>query len=364
MSGTPDVSYGAWTQPGSPYQVRYALPVFREIEVYVNEGFRRIPYGGIEHGGLLFGKHSGDLIYIEAFRAIECEHAAGPSFSLSERDLAGIRQQLANYTGQPELAGLTPVGMFISHSRRDLPMTSDEESLLAQLFPEPWQCLLVVKPEKFKAAQFGFVFRKTSGVDDAKPAEGAFALPLHSRSAPVEMAEAAPVEQVPESKPKPSRARVRRAAAKPKPALEIRESREPVPLPAPTPRAQSSTTDRPRRFTRARFAAGAILLSALALAACFLWFYWNYLQAPLEIHAAALPRSIVVTWPAQATAGASDARLRISANQHEKVIKLSPAERQSGRATIPISSSDVTIELVAPYWLHERRGMVRVITNR
>src|SRR5690348_275316 len=102
MPGTPDVSYGAWTQPGSPYKVRYALPVFREIEVYVTEGFRRIPYGGIEHGGLLFGKHSGDLIHIEAFRAIECEHAAGPSFSLSEKDLAGVRQQLAHYTGQPE----------------------------------------------------------------------------------------------------------------------------------------------------------------------------------------------------------------------------------------------------------------------
>ena len=56
MAAASDVSYGTWKLPDSPYQIRYALPAFREIEFHVSEGFRRIPYGGIEHGGLLFGQ--------------------------------------------------------------------------------------------------------------------------------------------------------------------------------------------------------------------------------------------------------------------------------------------------------------------
>ena len=130
MAAASDVSYGTWKPPDSPYRIRYALDALREIEFHVSEGFRRIPYGGIEHGGLLFGRHAGEAIQIEAFRPIECEHAAGPSFSLSEADLAGIRSHLATFAEQPELAGFEPVGIFISHSRRDLRVSSDEENLL------------------------------------------------------------------------------------------------------------------------------------------------------------------------------------------------------------------------------------------
>ena len=59
MAAASEVSYGTWKLPDSPYQIRYALDALREIEFHVSEGFRRIPYGGIEHGGLLFGRQRG-----------------------------------------------------------------------------------------------------------------------------------------------------------------------------------------------------------------------------------------------------------------------------------------------------------------
>ena len=165
------------------------------------------------------GKRADEAIQIEAFLPIECEHAAGPSFSLSERDLAGIRNQLATFAQQPKLAGLTPVGMFISHSRRDLRVSSDDESLLALLFPERGQCLLLVKPAKFKPAQFGFVLQGSSSVAGANLEEAAFVLPQPARperksrrepqSRPPEMPDSpavpdtAPVEAVLENEAKP-----------------------------------------------------------------------------------------------------------------------------------------------------------------
>jgi hypothetical protein len=388
MAAASDVSYGTWKLPDSPDQIRYALAAFREIEFHVSEGFRRIPYGGIEHGGLLFGKRTDEAIQIEAFRPIECEHAAGPSFSLSERDLAGIRNQLATFAEQPDLAGLAPVGMFISHSRRDLRVSSDEESLLGLFFPERWQCLLLVKPAKFKPAQFGFVLRGAASVAGANLEEASFVLPEPARterksrrepqSRPPEMPDSpappdtAPVEAAPETKPDAQRTRTRRTPVKLEPAAEAaghagepaaEKSSEPVPLPAFTSPARSVTAGGPAPLLKPRAASGLMALLLLPLAVCSLWFYWNYLQPPIDVHAAAQPGRIVVTWPARDTSAVARAHLRVRANQNDRVIALSPVERNAGRATVTVASHDVTIELLAFHWLHDRRGIVRVVTN-
>jgi len=46
--------YAYWAIPGAA-TVTYSLPLFYEIDFAVNEGYRKIPHGGIEEGGLLFG---------------------------------------------------------------------------------------------------------------------------------------------------------------------------------------------------------------------------------------------------------------------------------------------------------------------
>src|ERR1700755_495155 len=102
--------FATWIDPATSFQVHYSLPVFHEIDFAVNEGYRRIPHGGIEEGGLLFGRRFSDGIRIEAFRPIECEHAMGPSFKLSEGDLAKLRDQIAKAQADPELGGMETLG--------------------------------------------------------------------------------------------------------------------------------------------------------------------------------------------------------------------------------------------------------------
>lgn len=385
MAGT-DTSYGTWTHSGAPYQVRYSLPVLREIEFHVSEGFRRIPYGGIEHGGLLFGKHDNGTIQIEAFRPIECEHAAGPSFSLSEKDLAGVRRNLASFSEQPELSALVPVGIFISHSRRSLEVPAEEEALLSRLLPDPWQFLLLVKPEKFKPAQFVFVFRPAIETEPfvlPPPARPERKLRSEGRGAVIEasaietpvlktpMLETPTIEKPAAEPPsKPKRTRTRKTPA---PKLESLSeggadprsvasrfvgTHGPSAPPAPTEFANAI-----EGAPRSRFAMLAALAALLPLAACFLWFYWNYLEPPVDVHAAVRNGTVVVSWPS-GVAAAKGTELRVWSNKGSRVIVLSSAQREQGRAEIPLASNDMTIELVAFRWAHERRGMVRVITGQ
>jgi hypothetical protein len=156
-------SAGKWHRPGSTFAVEYPVTLFYEIDALVSEGFRRIARGGIEHGGLLFGIRRNDAIEIRAFRQIECEHAGGPGFSLSAGDLTGLQQQLDTADNDEELTQLVPLGLFISHSRRDLRVTDEEAALFRSLFQEAWHLLLVVKPERFKPTNFAFALqmRKT-----------------------------------------------------------------------------------------------------------------------------------------------------------------------------------------------------------
>jgi len=97
-----DSEYAYWKTPKDGFTITYSLAVFHEIEFQVSEGFRRIPHGGIETGGLLFGRLDEGSARIEAFRPIESEHASGPSFNLSERDVAGVPALVCGtgYTGE------------------------------------------------------------------------------------------------------------------------------------------------------------------------------------------------------------------------------------------------------------------------
>ncbi|HEX4169414.1 MAG TPA: hypothetical protein VHZ55_28465, partial [Bryobacteraceae bacterium] len=149
--------YAYWTAPDGSARVIYSLAVFHEIDGLVNEAYRRIPHGGVETGGLLFGSRTNEALQVEAFRLIECQHAYGPSFVLSSQDLAGITSQIQQAASDPELNGLEPLGWFIGHTRSALVMNDREVQWFGELFPNPGSLTLLVKPERFQPTQFGFL---------------------------------------------------------------------------------------------------------------------------------------------------------------------------------------------------------------
>jgi hypothetical protein len=179
-TSSPD--YAFWTTGETNFTVVYSLGLFHEIDFTVNEGYRRIPYGGIEEGGLLFGHISDNRVTIDAFRPIECEHASGPSFVLSSKDIAKLREQIAGMDSDPDLAGLQLVGCFIAHTRGPLKLTEKELAVFEEFFAGPGKLTVLVKPERFQPTRFGFLVRNEKGQMQSDASQSAVILPLPGRT--------------------------------------------------------------------------------------------------------------------------------------------------------------------------------------
>jgi hypothetical protein len=194
-----------WTAPGASTTVTYSLPLFHEIDFAVNEGYRKIPHGGVEVGGLLFGTVEKDGTRIEAFRPIACDHASGPSFVLSEGDLERLMVQLDTAGSDPELASLKPVGWFLSRTRSPLQLIERELVLFDLFFPEPGMLTVMVKPERFQPTRFTFLVRDREGkvARDAGPPPVILPLPGRGTSSADQSVPATPAPVASSAAPQP-----------------------------------------------------------------------------------------------------------------------------------------------------------------
>src|SRR3954451_17567198 len=91
---------------------------------------------------------------------MECEHAFGPSFVLSPRDLARLGDQIAAANREPNTR---VVGWYHSHTRSEIFLSEQDLEIHNRFFPEPWQLALVLKPHTFQPMRAGFFFRENSG---------------------------------------------------------------------------------------------------------------------------------------------------------------------------------------------------------
>jgi hypothetical protein len=381
----------AWTQPGTSFTVEYSLPLFHEIDFFLNEGYRRIPHGGIELGGLLFGRAISNGIRIEAFRPIECEHASGPSFKLSERDIAGLRKQIED--GE---SGLQVLGWFVAHTRSELRMNDMEAALFDELLPGPEKVTLLVKPEKFKSTRFTFLVRGANGSIERDGIEQAFVLPLPGRTArvdPVPAILAEPVaepvlekapeipqqpiireeqreERIEERQEKPRQGRIEEP---PRVFVVPTPVQPPVPaLPPPPLPLQRNIPDTESRIERRRSARetqrtpsgsklGFVLILLLAgILGCGIG-YWTYLQLPSAI----IPLNLqpdadgfTLSWPPELTRDAVYVAVRV--NDSEPVLVSAP-DRNSGHSEINVTGDNVKVELIARRWMRDSRGIVRYV---
>jgi hypothetical protein len=413
-STTPDADYAFWAAPGTSFKVTYSLATFHEIDFVVNEGYRRIPHGGIEMGGLLFGHLNQDGIRIETFRPIECEHASGPSFNLSEKDVAGLEQQISAAASDPELNGLQVLGWFIAHTRGPLKFTEKEKLLFDRFFPGANKLTVLIKPERFRPTRFGFLVRDHTGQVNTDATANAIILPgrgiqgregpLPSIAAPPETSETRPAERtstdsarrafVPPPEPKrgsyepPEHVRPTARPATPDSPPQIDDSPVAPSLPStgkvgtslPVERPLPPSTSAPRSLpetelprARQRYPAFAeerkpygiqfvlVLLVAALLGCCV--GYWAYLQLPSAVISLAVQKqenTLLVSWSPAQTRTSAYAAIRVDDGEP---VTLSTAEKTAGHTAIVNSGSDVKIELIAQHWLRDSRGIVRFVNG-
>jgi proteasome lid subunit RPN8/RPN11 len=158
-----DATFGTWTAAASPLQIEYSLVVIEEIRHEVAEGFQKLSRGGIEVGGLLYGIHDGKSVRIMAIRPAACEHAAGPTFRLSERDRAALHEQIRENQTDARLEDLVCVGWYVSHTRTEIVLSESDQEIFSSFFAKPWQVTLVVRPSRGGNMRAGFFVWEADG---------------------------------------------------------------------------------------------------------------------------------------------------------------------------------------------------------
>ena len=152
-----------WLGDGGVPEVRCAVGVLAEIADLAMSGYRRYPWGGVEVGGVLFGKKESGTVLICSARPADCEHHYGPAFDLSSKDCEAFEHLLTAAATDEELAGLTPVGWYQSTSRRDLGLSDHARAFFQHFFPEPWQVAMVVKRSKRDPLSVALLVRDSKG---------------------------------------------------------------------------------------------------------------------------------------------------------------------------------------------------------
>jgi proteasome lid subunit RPN8/RPN11 len=157
-----ETAVGKWTAPECPLWIEYSTRVLDDIRLAVLDAFFSLPRGGAEIGGLLLGHRDGDRISIEDYQPLDCEHATGPSFTLSPRDQTHLAEMLSA-AASGNAPNRQPVGWYHSHTRSDIFFSEIDQDIHKRFFPEPWQIALVLKPHTFEPTRAGFFFREADG---------------------------------------------------------------------------------------------------------------------------------------------------------------------------------------------------------
>jgi proteasome lid subunit RPN8/RPN11 len=175
---------GIWAPAQCPFRVAYSLRALDDIRLALVDAFFSIPHGGVEIGGILLGRREGPRTTILDYAALDCEHAFGPSFTLSPKDLARLSVLLEE--ARKNASGLQPVGWFHSHTRSGIFLSEADLEIHKRFFPAPWQLALVLKPHTFQPARAGFFFREADGSFHSQASYLEFVLePLPPQSVPV-----------------------------------------------------------------------------------------------------------------------------------------------------------------------------------
>ncbi len=187
--------------------IRYSKPVLDAIRHHAVDQFLSIPRGGLEVGGLLFGRYVDGVIEILTSEDLPIEYSFGPSYVFSGRDEEALDDRLKQPRIELHGAPLELIGWWHSHTRTSIELTEEDLRIHQKFFGGERSVALILKPFKLDPAQAAVYFPNASpdpliaacqfsiGIPkaaspEAKPSEP----PLLERVAVAPAAELAPVK--------------------------------------------------------------------------------------------------------------------------------------------------------------------------
>jgi hypothetical protein len=105
-----------WTCGSRQFAIHLLPDVLERLGIEAWTALKRVPGRGLEIGGVLLGRvdTSGDstTFWVHGFQSVESEYRSGPSYLLSEFDLAQLRKEI-------EKSGPESIGIFRSQTRSE-----------------------------------------------------------------------------------------------------------------------------------------------------------------------------------------------------------------------------------------------------
>ncbi len=151
--------------PGKGVTFYIAYDVIDRLGFEVMRGFGLVPRRGAEVGGILLGAaEQGErpVIRIDDFIPVPSEHLRGPSYILSEKDLAAFDENLAKVAPSPETR-LHAVGYFRSNTRDQLQLGAEDLGILDSRFPGPTAVCLLIRPYATRVSEAAILLRGDDG---------------------------------------------------------------------------------------------------------------------------------------------------------------------------------------------------------
>jgi len=161
-----EFGFRSWRIPQVTPSIECPLEVMDDIRDFAWRELQRSRRGH-EVGAVLFGTRRDEAIRIQTWREIACEHTEGPGLSLSPNDRMNLAVQVETARRNPELKDLRPVGLFVARPGGDVSLSSSDQDIYNNFFPEAWQIAFVISPAgdgRAWAAVFGRKSDGTSGI--------------------------------------------------------------------------------------------------------------------------------------------------------------------------------------------------------
>jgi len=357
---------GVWNDEAGALTIEWPLSLLERLGLDALEAFKSLPRRGLEIGGLLLGSvRTSDghtTVRIADYQPVPSEHRFGPSYVLSEVDLAAFDEIFARH---PEAVGMYRTD---THSN-SLTLQKDTGSIFQRHFMAPESILLLVHPASRKAA---FCRHAAGGLSLVH------VVPIYTAgiAQPAEIAEAEPRCVAAMASPDAPRAPETRLPANETFAVESRQTVAALPAPGPQPRGVDAV--RPKRFGGEIWTIRAAALMVGGLLGAFAWRVMEPRQpgthpaAPFSnstgvaLRVNHLGEMLLLAWDRDAAgiADASHAILHVTDGNRKIDLPLTPTELGSGRFSYWPATRNVTFRLDTFRADRNTGNAVGVMTNQ